>query len=290
MAGNIKLVECPRDAMQGLDVFIPTEQKAEYINSLLKIGFHTIDFGSFVSPRSIPQMRDTAKVLEKLDLDNTNSELLSIVANYRGARDACEFDEIRYLGFPFSISESFQRLNINATIKESLGRIEDINVVHNLCYEYGKDLVVYFSMAFGNPYGDEWDYDLLFKWVEILKGYDVRIIALSDTVGFSDRESINRIFTNLINEFPGIEFGAHFHTTPDKWEEKVDAAYNAGCRRFDGALKGFGGCPLSAYHLVGNMATENLISYFDSKNVELYLNRITLETSMAIAGKVFPAY
>lgn len=287
---RVKLIDCPRDAMQGLHEFIPTDIKAEYINSLLKIGFDTLDFGSFVSPKAIPQMRDTAEVLKKLDLSKDGTQLLAIIANLRGARDACHFDEIQYLGFPFSISESFQMLNINATVKESLGRIEDINVVHKLCDMYKKDLVIYLSMAFGNPYGDPWSVDLVNECINNLKSMGIKYIALSDTVGFSTPEMIKELFELFLNEYPEIEFGAHFHSTAQTWEEKIEAAYKAGCRRFDGALRGYGGCPLSAYHLVGNVATENLIYYFTQIGVDTNIDMDALTYSMQLAQKVFPQY
>jgi hydroxymethylglutaryl-CoA lyase len=287
---KIKIVDCPRDAMQGIHEFIPTEIKAEYINSLLKIGFDTLDFGSFVSPKSIPQMQDTAEVLKMLELDPEGTKLLAIIANFRGAKDACQFSEIKYLGFPFSISESFQMLNINASVKESLGRIEEINVVHKLCDMYNKNLVIYLSMAFGNPYGDEWSIDLLNEYIKKLKSMGIKYIALSDTVGFSTPEVINNIFNLFINEYPEIEFGAHFHSTANTWKEKVEAAYQSGCRRFDGALRGYGGCPLSAYHLVGNIATENIIFYFQDLGIETGINFDALNYSMNLAQKVFPQY
>ncbi len=285
---KIKIVDCPRDAMQGIHEFIPTDIKAEYINSLLKIGFDTLDFGSFVSPKSIPQMRDTAEVLKKLDLKNNTTKLLAIIANFRGAKEACQFDEINFLGFPFSISESFQMLNINATVVESLGRIEEINVVHKLCDMYNKHLVIYLSMAFGNPYGDNWSIDLLNEYVKKLKSMGIKYIALSDTVGFSTPETIKHIFELFISEFPDIEFGAHFHSISKTWKEKIDAAYKAGCKRFDGALRGYGGCPLSAYHLVGNIATENIIYYLQEMNVQTGIDMNALLYSMSLAQKVFP--
>lgn len=285
---QIKIVDCPRDAMQGIHEFIPTEIKAEYINSLLKIGFDTLDFGSFVSPKSIPQMRDTADVLKRLDLDGTDTKLLAIIANFRGAKDACQFSEIKYLGFPFSISESFQMLNINASVKESLGRIEEINVVHKLCDMYNKNLVIYLSMAFGNPYGDEWSIELLNDYIKKLKSMGIKYIALSDTVGFSTPKLIEKIFSLFLNEYPEIEFGAHFHSTANTWKEKVEAAYQSGCRRFDGALRGYGGCPLSAYHLVGNIATENIIFYFQDLGLNTGINFDALNYSMSLAQKVFP--
>jgi hydroxymethylglutaryl-CoA lyase len=282
----MKIIECPRDAMQGLHDFIPTDTKAHYINTLLKVGFDTIDFGSFVSPKAIPQLRDTAEVLSKLELDNTNSKLLAIVANKRGADDACKFDEIHYLGFPFSVSETFQQRNTNSSIEESLGRVEEIQ---SLCANHNKEMVVYLSMGFGNPYGDEWNSDIVIKWSEKLHNdLGVNIIPLSDTIGVSNPENISYLFSNLIPALPNVEFGAHLHTTPDKWEEKVKAAYDNGCRRFDAAIKGYGGCPMAADDLTGNMPTENLVSYFNQNNIETGLNSDLFQQSMLEAVSVFP--
>jgi hydroxymethylglutaryl-CoA lyase len=285
---QIKIIECPRDAMQGLSEFIPTDLKAEYINKLLKVGFDTIDFGSFVSPSAVPQMKDTAEVLSKLDLSSTNTELLAIIANLKGAQTAAQFDEIKYLGFPFSISDTFQRKNVNATIIQSLGRVEDITVIHEICKKHNKKMVIYISMGFGNPYGDPWSIELIHNWIYILKNIDIDIIALADTVGIGNPNDIEKIFASLIPEFPSIEFGAHFHTTPDKWHEKIESAYKGGCRRFDGAIKGYGGCPLSGYHLVGNMPTENITSFFDTQNIDLKLNNEVFFDAINFAGTVFP--
>ncbi|MEN8927576.1 MAG: hydroxymethylglutaryl-CoA lyase, partial [Flavobacteriales bacterium] len=253
---KIKLIECPRDAMQGIRDFIPTQMKVDYINSLLKVGFDTIDFGSFVSPKAIPQLKDTAEVLNKLELDNAESELLAIVANKRGAVDACHFEEINYLGFPFSVSETFQQRNTNSSIEESLSRVEEIQ---NLCVKNKKELVVYLSMAFGNPYEDKWNEDIVAHWAEKLHTkLDVSILALSDTIGTSNKENITSLFSTLIPEFDKVEFGAHLHTTPDTWEEKIAASIESGCNRFDGAIKGFGGCPMATDELTGNMPTEKM--------------------------------
>ncbi len=281
----VKLIECPRDAMQGLHDFIPTETKANYINQLLKVGFDTIDFGSFVSPKAIPQLKDTAAVLNQLNLTTTKSKLLAIVANQRGATDACNFEEINYLGFPFSISETFQQRNTNSTIEESLVRVADIQ---NLCVKNNKKLVVYISMAFGNPYGDLWNSDIAIEWTNKLANLGVEIIALSDTIGVSNPENISYLFNNIIPEFKNVEIGAHLHTTPDTWEEKVNAAYRSGCKRFDGAIKGFGGCPMATDDLTGNMATENLVQYFNQNNVELHLNQDKFQQSLIDALQVFP--
>ena len=281
----VKLIECPRDAMQGLHDFIPTATKAAYINQLLKIGFDTIDFGSFVSPKAIPQLKDTAEVLSKLDLSTTTSKLLAIIANTRGANDAVLFEEIDYLGFPFSISETFQQRNTNSSISQSLKTVEE---VQSLCVKHNKKLVVYISMAFGNPYGDEWNSDIVINWTKKLADLGVGIIALSDTIGVSNKENISALFGSVIPEFSNIEIGAHLHTTPDTWVEKVDAAYQNGCRRFDGAIKGFGGCPMAKDDLTGNMATENLIQYFNQNNINTGLSENEFNESLLNAIKVFP--
>ena len=277
----MKIIECPRDAMQGISEFIPTDIKTAYINQLLKVGFDTIDFGSFVSPKAIPQLRDTAKVLGQLDLDNTSSKLLSIIANTRGAIDACSFDEISYLGFPLSVSEQFQKRNTNKSITQALN---DVEKIQNLALKNNKELVVYLSMAFGNPYSENYDPDIVAELTEKLHDLDIGIIALSDTIGVSNPTNIVPLFDTLIKEYSTIEFGAHFHTTSDAWEEKVTAAYLNGCRRFDAALKGFGGCPMAKDNLVGNMPTEKLITYF---NEDLLLNTEELEKSLSLSAKVF---
>ena len=255
--------------MQGIKEFIPTETKTAYINALLQVGFDTIDFGSFVSPKAIPQLQDTAKVLAGLDLSKTKSKLLAIIANTRGAQDAVNFEEINYLGFPFSISETFQQRNTNSSIDQSLKTVEEIQ---NLCSKNNKQLVVYLSMAFGNPYGDVWNSDICITWAKRLHDMGIRIIAPSDTVGSSTPETINYLFSHLIPEFTDVEFGAHLHSTPEKIVEKVEAAYNSGCRRFDSAVLGFGGCPMAADSLTGNIATERMVNYFTSKNIETGLN------------------
>jgi hydroxymethylglutaryl-CoA lyase len=281
----MKIIECPRDAMQGLHDFIPTETKAAYINTILKAGFDTVDFGSFVSPKAIPQLRDTAQVLEQLDLSSTASKLLAIIANTRGAQDAVEFEEISYLGFPFSISETFQQRNTNSGIAESLQRVEEIQ---DLCVRNKKELVVYISMAFGNPYGDEWSPEVAITWTRKLAQMGIRIIALSDTIGVSNRQNITELFGTLVPEFPSLEIGAHLHTTPQTWEEKIDAAYKSGCRRFDSAIKGFGGCPMAADKLTGNMPTENLLSYFQSKGIKTGINEAAFTEALTMASTVFP--
>ena len=280
----IQVVECPRDAMQGIKAFIPTEKKAEYINMLLKVGFHTIDFGSFVSPKAIPQMRDTASVLSKLNLDDSNSKLLAIVANSRGAEEASSFDEIQYLGYPFSLSEIFQQHNTNRSIKDSLVLVEDIQ---NLCLKKNKNLVVYLSMAFGNPYGEAWDVAIVARWSKILVNMGVKILSLSDTIGASSKETIKPLFSQLIPEFHEVTFGAHLHTTPQTWKEKVMAAYYAGCTRFDTAIQGFGGCPMAKYDLTGNVPTEKLLSFFNERKEDTGLNTLAFESAFNKSLEVF---
>lgn len=282
----MKIVECPRDAMQGLHDFIETDVKVNYINQLLKVGFDTLDMGSFVSPRAIPQMRDTAEVLERIDLSNTDTKLLTIVGNERGAQSAAQFEQIDYLGFPFSISETFQKRNINSSIEDSFHRAEDIL---NTCVIHQKDLVVYISMAFGNPYNDPWDADIVLEWTHKLHNeLGVEIISLSDTIGAAQPETIDYLFTSLIPELPNVELGAHLHTTPNTWEEKVHAAVQAGCVRFDGALKGYGGCPMAKDDLTGNMPTENLFDYFQRKKIETHLNKDEFFKSLQQTQSVFP--
>ncbi|GIV32044.1 MAG: hydroxymethylglutaryl-CoA lyase [Saprospiraceae bacterium] len=284
----VKLVECPRDAMQGLKTFIETERKAAYINQLLKVGFDTIDFGSFVSPKAIPQMRDTAEVLRRLDLSQSRSKLLAIVANVRGANDALAFDEIDYLGYPFSVSETFQIRNTNATIAESLDRVKEIQ---NLCMQRGKQLVIYISMAFGNPYGDPWNAEEVIKWVDQLTALGVRIIQLSDTIGVSKPASITYLFSYLLPHYADseVEIGAHLHTQPHNWREKVEAAYMSGCRRFDGAIRGYGGCPMAKDELTGNMPTELMAWYFKEIGVDTGLDEEAFQKAIEMAGEIFPA-
>ena len=282
----LKIIECPRDAMQGIKSQIPTEKKVKYLNQLLSVGFDTLDFGSFVSPKAIPQMADTKEVLNQLNLSSTKTKLLAIVANERGASDASKFDEIDYLGFPFSISETFQKRNTNSGIDESLVRVENIASIADAA---NKKLVVYISMAFGNPYGEKWHPDIAARWSEKLsKDMGVKILALSDTIGSSDKKSIHDLFSTLIPELPSVEFGAHLHTTPESWKEKVESAYLAGCRRFDGAIKGYGGCPMAKDELTGNMPTENMLTYF-SKNTDEILNieEVKFAEAIEIASEIF---
>jgi hydroxymethylglutaryl-CoA lyase len=284
---NIKLIECPRDAMQGIKQFIPTELKVNYLNSLLKVGFDTIDAGSFVSPKAIPQMQDTAEVFRKLDLAGSRSKLLAIIANTRGAEDACSFDEVSYLGFPFSISETFQQRNTNSSISESLVRVSEIQ---ELCTKHGKKLVVYISMAFGNPYEDEWSSDIAIKWTTRLHEMGIRIIALADTVGVSNPENITYLFSRLIPEFKDVEFGAHLHSRKENAQEKIHAAYASGCLRFDAAIHGFGGCPMAKDDLTGNIATEDVELYFKNKSIELGLNKEALLNCYEESWKIFSHY
>tara|TARA_B100000700_G_C15010343_1_gene840560 strand:+ start:1357 stop:2199 length:843 start_codon:yes stop_codon:yes gene_type:complete len=277
----IKIIECPRDAMQGIEKFIPTKKKISYINQLLKVGFDTIDFGSFVSERVIPQLKDTHEVLKGLDLSVSSTKLLSIIANVRGAEDACNYDEINYLGFPLSVSEEFQQRNTNKSIEEAIITLEEIQ---NLTVNNNKELVVYLSMAFGNPYGEDYHPDIVAELTRKLNQLEVSVIALSDTIGVANPLNIDLLFNTLISEYPNIEFGAHFHTTINKWKEKINSAYKSGCRRFDSALKGYGGCPMAKDVMTGNMPTEKLIRYF-KEDLEIKLNEF--EKSLEMSSKVF---
>ena len=286
MTKPVKIIECPRDAMQGIKQFIPTEKKVQYIQALLRVGFDTIDFGSFVSPKAIPQMVDTTAVLSQLDLSKTTSKLLAIIANTRGANDACKHKEIDYLGYPFSISENFQMRNTHKTIAESVVVLSEIL---EIAHKYNKEVVVYISMGFGNPYGDPWNVEIVGKWTEILANMGVSILSLSDTVGSATPETISYLFSNLIPLYPNIEFGAHLHTTRSSWFNKVDAAFKAGCYRFDGAIQGFGGCPMAKDELTGNMPTEKLLSYFTSNKTNT-LNAFSFESAFNEASKIFNFY
>lgn len=281
---EVKIVECPRDAMQGIHEFISTDLKVEYINSLLEVGFDTIDFGSFVSAKAIPQMRDTADVLKQLNLDNTSSKLLAIVANTRGAEDATQFDEIHYLGYPFSISETFQLRNTNSTIQESLVRVSEIQ---DLAIKTNKKLLVYISMGFGNPYGDEWSVEVVEKWTKKLYELGIRDIAFADTVGVSNAENINYLFSNIAPLFPEIIFSAHLHSTPEQRIEKINAAYDAGCRKFDVAIKGYGGCPMAADDLTGNISSESLLSYLEEHSIKHSIDLQKFNQSMLLSSKIF---
>ena len=280
----IKIIECPRDAMQGIKPFIPTKRKVAYIQSLLRVGFDSIDFGSFVSPKAIPQMQDTAEVLAQLDLSKTRSKLLAIIANTQGAALASVHPEIKYLGFPFSISENFQMRNTHKTIAESLITLQEILEIAD---KSNKEVVAYLSMGFGNPYGDPWNVEIVGEWTQKLADMGVKILSLSDTVGSSTPDVISYLFSNLISAYPKIEFGAHLHTTPDKWFEKIDSAYKAGCRRFDGAIQGFGGCPMATDKLTGNMPTEKLLSYFTAQKELTNLSPMSFESAYNDASKLF---
>ncbi|QCR21699.1 hydroxymethylglutaryl-CoA lyase [Pontibacter sp. SGAir0037] len=280
----MKIIECPRDAMQGLKQFIPTQTKIAYLNQLLQVGFDTIDCGSFVSAKAIPQMQDTAEVLAGLDMISTSSKLLAIVANVRGAEEAVSHEQITYLGFPLSVSETFQQRNTNKSIAEA---IKELDRIQELCQQHSKILVTYISMGFGNSYNDPWNAETVVKFAETLHQSGVKIISLSDTIGVSNPETITYLFKHLIPAFPDIEFGAHLHTTPGSWLEKAEAAYEAGCQRFDGAIRGFGGCPMANDELIGNMATENLINYFRNIGLNLNIDQEAFDKAMAQAGAVF---
>jgi len=281
---KIKIIECPRDAMQGWAHFIPTAKKIEYINALLNVGFDTIDFGSFVSPKAIPQMADTKDVLKGLQLNNTSSKLLAIIANQRGAEEAVVFDEISYLGFPFSVSETFQQRNTNASIAESFS---NVSMIHNLCVKNDKEMVVYISMGFGNPYGDVYNEEIVFEWVNKLVELGIKTISLADTVGVATADQVNTMTSYLIQQFPNIEIGVHLHSTPLNWKEKMDAALAAGCLRFDGALKGIGGCPMAGDELVGNMNTELMLPYLLQKGLLNPINETELNVAMHLASEIF---
>ncbi|MEN9338878.1 MAG: hypothetical protein RIQ62_190 [Bacteroidota bacterium] len=283
-ANQVTLIECPRDAMQGWKHFIPTQTKIDYLNALLEVGFDVLDFGSFVSPKAIPQLADTQEVLRKLNLHQSKTKLLAIIANLRGAQDAVAFDEIDYLGFPFSISETFQQLNTNSSIADSLKTVE---AIQNLCTQKNKEAVTYISMGFGNPYGDPYNADIAIQWVEKLSQLGLRIFAMSDTVGVSNPDNISYIFSQLQAAFPHLEFGAHFHSTQEKATEKLEAAYTHGCLRFDSALNGIGGCPMAQDELVGNMRTETLIAFLAEKGIDNNLNTEALQRALAMVPSVF---
>ncbi len=284
MNPTTKLIECPRDAMQGIHDFIPTTVKINYLNTLLKVGFDTLDFGSFVSPKAIPQMSDTAQVIEKLDLAGTTTKLLAIIANLRGVEEACQYEQISYIGFPLSLSETFQQRNTNKSIAEAFEQLKEIQA---LAVKRNKVLVVYLSMGFGNPYNDPYDVTYLEEFVSKLDALGVKIICPSDTIGVSAPDNISYLFSNLISRFPQIEFGAHLHSTPDTALEKIEAAYKAGCRRFDGALRGFGGCPMAKDELTGNMATEKIIGYMESLSVDLKIDKKKLEEAINQSKGIF---
>jgi hydroxymethylglutaryl-CoA lyase len=280
----IKLVECPRDAMQGLHQFIATETKIAYLNQLLKVGFDTLDFGSFVNPKAIPQMADTHEVVQSIDLEGSNTKLLAIVANERGAEAACQYSQIAYMGYPFSVSETFQIRNTNATITESVLRVRHIQ---DMCQEHNKKLVLYLSMGFGNPYGDPWNLSVVGHWLETLMKFDIKIFSLSDTIGCANPQNINYLFKSLINQYPEVEIGAHLHTQAHNWREKVDSAYRSGCMRFDGAIRGYGGCPMAKDDLTGNMPTEHLITYFEQQNAPLHIDLDAFGLANSMVDHVF---
>jgi hydroxymethylglutaryl-CoA lyase len=282
----MKIIECPRDAMQGLQTFIPTASKAKYLNQLFKVGFDTIDFGSFVSPKAIPQMRDTAEVLQQVEIKN-KTKLLAIVANTRGAFEACKFDSISYLGFPLSLSETFQHRNTNKTIGEALNVLEEIK---NECERTNKKLVTYLSMGFGNPYKDPYQPELVVGFIDVLKTLGSDIISIADTIGVATRESVADLFTLVTNQFPELEIGAHLHSTPHTAVEKIDAAFTSGCKRFDGAILGFGGCPMAKDELVGNLATEKIIEYLDNRGINTGIDLIEFGKAMQMASEIFPKY
>lgn len=279
----MKIIECPRDAMQGIEHFIPTQLKADYLNQLLKVGFDTLDFGSFVSPKAIPQLRDTSEVLSRLDF-GSKTHLLAIIANSRGAQQACEFEEIKYLGFPLSISETFQKRNTNKTIAEAIDQLSDIQ---DLCIKHNKTLVTYLSMGFGNPYGEPYDESILAEFIDRLGPLDIKVISLADTIGVSEPMIISRVFKSLSSEYPDLEIGVHLHSSPETATEKIEAAYLAGCKRFDGAIRGFGGCPMAEDDLVGNLATEKIVDFLNSKEIKSGINDLELEQALQDSISVF---
>ena len=284
MSQTIKVIECPRDAMQGWKSFIPTEKKIEYLNALLRVGFDTLDFGSFVSPKAIPQMADTSEIVKRLNLDASSTKLLAIVANLRGAEEAVVFDEISYLGFPFSVSETFQQRNTNSSMLQSMERVEEIQ---NLCVKTGKQLVVYISMGFGNPYDDPYSEEIVFEWVNRMVGVDIGIISLADTVGLATPTQVYDVSSFLIESLPGTEIGVHLHSTPANWDVKLSAALRAGIKRIDGALKGIGGCPMADDELVGNMDTSLILGLLDEKNMPVNIDKDALRESLRIADQIF---
>ncbi len=284
MSKKLQLIECPRDAMQGWAHFIPTTDKIDYLNTLLKVGFDVLDFGSFVSAKAIPQLADTKEVIPILDMDNTNTKLLAIIANTRGAEEAVQYEKITYLGFPFSVSETFQMRNTNKTIAQSLIQVEEIQ---NLCIRNNKELVIYISMGFGNPYGDDYSAEVAINWVDRLVQLGVKTIAMSDTVGLANPGDISYIFNQLIPEFKDINIGAHFHSAPDQWEEKIQAAYNSGCMRYDSAINGIGGCPMAEDVLVGNIATENILYWCQQNNIDLNINMEAFAKARKMASRIF---
>jgi len=280
----MKIIECPRDAMQGLESFIPTDQKVSYLNQLLRVGYDTLDAGSFVSPKAIPQMRDTAAVFDRLDLSDSNTAILAIVANTRGAEAAVKHPVVSYVGFPLSLSETFQQRNTNRSIPEAL---DTLNEIQDKCVGSGRTLVAYLSMGFGNPYGDPYDLDVVSKFVDILNTLEVKIVSLADTIGVATPDQIRYLFSRVTREYPDLEIGAHLHSNPATSVAKIEAAYESGCRRFDGAIQGFGGCPMAEDKLVGNLATETIIEYLASKGERLALNMEAFRESVSSASQIF---
>jgi hydroxymethylglutaryl-CoA lyase len=280
----VKIIECPRDAMQGLEQFVPTSAKISYLNSLLKVGFDTIDFGSFVSPKAIPQMRDTAEVLAGLNLTSSSSSLLAIVANQRGATDALKHDQIDYLGYPFSISETFQQRNTNRGINEA---IDNLTAINQEVIDHGKTLVAYLSMGFGNPYGDPYSLDIVKRYTETLIELNIGIISLSDTVGNAHADEVGELFEYVTKNFSGVEFGVHLHATAGTARAKVEAAFDAGCRRFDGAIKGYGGCPMAKDDLTGNVPTEVIIEVLESKGMDTGLDKKAFGAAYEASADIF---
>ena len=287
MFDKVKIIECPRDAMQSIKTFIPTNIKLSYLQSVVDVGFDVVDIGSFVSPKAIPQLSDTSIIIDSIDLSNSNSKLLVIVANKKGAISASKFDKINYLGYPFSISENFQMRNTNKTITDSENELAEILFIAD---KANKKVVVYLSMCFGNPYGDPWNLDIVNKWVQKLSEMGVKIISLSDTIGTSNPESIKSIFNSVLKNHNEIEFGAHLHSDPNTWHEKIQSAYESGCRRFDGAIKGFGGCPMASNELVGNMPTEKILSYLNTKKISNNVNTLRFESCYNQSLEIFNKY
>ncbi|MDA9572947.1 hydroxymethylglutaryl-CoA lyase [Flavobacteriaceae bacterium] len=287
MFDKVKIIECPRDAMQSIKTFIPTNIKLSYLQSVVDVGFDVVDIGSFVSPKAIPQLSDTSIIIDSIDLSNSNSKLLVIVANKKGAISASKFDKIDYLGYPFSISENFQMRNTNKTITDSENELAEILFIAE---KANKKVVVYLSMCFGNPYGDPWNLDIVNKWVQKLSEMGVKIISLSDTIGTSNPESIKSIFNSVLKNHNEIEFGAHLHSDPNTWHEKIQSAYESGCRRFDGAIKGFGGCPMASNELVGNMPTEKILSYLNTKKISNNVNTLRFESCYNQSLEIFNKY
>jgi|TARA_B110000305_G_scaffold134917_1_gene150622 hydroxymethylglutaryl-CoA lyase len=287
MLDKVKIIECPRDAMQSIKTFIPTLTKLSYLQTVVDVGFDVVDIGSFVSPKAIPQLSDTSIIIDSIDLSKSISKLLVIVANKKGALKASEFDKVSYLGYPFSISENFQMRNTNKTINDSENELKEIISIAN---GSNKKVVVYLSMCFGNPYGDPWNLNIVNHWIDKLSQMGVDIISLSDTIGTSNKDSISSIFSSVLDNYKHIEFGAHLHSDPNTWYEKMQSAYEAGCRRFDGAIKGFGGCPMASDELVGNMPTEKIISFLNANKITNNVNPIRFESCYNQSLEIFNKY